>query len=138
MNMSIMPELDPGAKLADEVAVHRTCPHDPPVHKGTWTAAYEQSRADGFYGTNPGTDTAILQLSLNQPTANSKGLRYGNFVQIRDIINEELEAIWAGDKSAQEGFDTSVERGANGRERAFGLQTEVDPLGNLGHEYGGL
>ena len=75
------------------------------------TAAYEQSKADGFYDANPGTDTAILQLSLNQPTANSKGLRYGNFVQIRDIINEELEAIWAGDKTAREGLDTAVERG---------------------------
>ena len=74
-------------------------------------AAYEQSKADGFYESNPGTDTAILQLSLNQPTANSKGLRYGNFVQIRDIINEELEAIWAGDKTAREGLDTAVERG---------------------------
>jgi sn-glycerol 3-phosphate transport system substrate-binding protein len=75
------------------------------------TAAYEQSKADGFYGTNPGTDTAILELSLNQPTPNSKGLRYGNFVQIRDIINEELEAVWAGDKTAREGLDTAVERG---------------------------
>ncbi|MFQ5567203.1 MAG: sn-glycerol-3-phosphate ABC transporter substrate-binding protein UgpB [Paracoccaceae bacterium] len=75
------------------------------------TAAYESSKADGFYEANPGTDTAILQLSLNEPTANSKGLRYGNFVQIRDIINEELEAIWAGDKTAREGLDSAVERG---------------------------
>lgn len=75
------------------------------------TAAYEKSKADGFYETNPGTDTAIHELSLNQPTANSKGLRYGNFVQIRDIINEELEAVWAGDKDAREALDTAVERG---------------------------
>ncbi len=74
-------------------------------------AAYEKSKADGFYNSNPGTDTAILELSLNQPTPNSKGLRYGNFVQIRDIINEELEAIWAGDKTARDGLDEAVERG---------------------------
>jgi sn-glycerol 3-phosphate transport system substrate-binding protein len=66
---------------------------------------------DGFYESNPGTDTAIQQLSLNQPTPNSKGLRYGNFVQIRDIINEELEAVWAGDKTARDAMDTAVERG---------------------------
>ena len=45
------------------------------------------------------------------PTQNSKGLRFGSFVQIRDIINEELESIWAGDKSAQDGLDAAVSRG---------------------------
>ena len=50
-------------------------------------------------------------MTLNPPTENSKGLRFGNFVQIRDIINEELEAVWAGSKSAQEALDDAVERG---------------------------
>lgn len=75
------------------------------------TAAYDLSKEQGFYGTDPMTDTAIKQLSLNQPTPASKGLRFGNFVQIRDVINEELEAVWAGDKSAQEAMDAAVERG---------------------------
>ena len=75
------------------------------------TAAYELSKTQGFYDENPGTDTAILQLSLNQPTPNSKGLRFGNFVQIRDIINEELEAVWSGDKDARTAMDAAVERG---------------------------
>ena len=73
--------------------------------------AAELSKEQGFYDENPGTDTAIKQLSLNTPTANSRGLRFGNFVQIRDIINEEMEAIWAGTKSASEGLDAAVERG---------------------------
>jgi sn-glycerol 3-phosphate transport system substrate-binding protein len=75
------------------------------------TAAYELSKKQGFYKENPGTDTAIKQLSLNTPTPNSKGLRFGSFVQVRDIINEEMEAIWAGKKSAQEALDAAVERG---------------------------
>ncbi len=75
------------------------------------TAAYELSREQGFYEENPGTDVAIKQLSLNEPTTNSKGLRFGNFVQIRDIINEELEAVWSGDKSAEEAMNAAVERG---------------------------
>jgi sn-glycerol 3-phosphate transport system substrate-binding protein len=75
------------------------------------TAAGELSKAQGFYETNPGTDTAIQQLSLNTPTPNSKGLRFGNFVQIRDIINEEMEALWAGNKTAKEALDAAVERG---------------------------
>ncbi|MBV1895324.1 MAG: sn-glycerol-3-phosphate ABC transporter substrate-binding protein UgpB, partial [Rhodobacteraceae bacterium] len=65
------------------------------------TAAYELSQKQGFYEKNPGTDTAIKQLSLNTPTANSRGVRFGNFVQIRDVINEEMEALWAGDKTAR-------------------------------------
>ena len=75
------------------------------------TAAGELSKAQGFYESNPGTDTAIQQLSLNEPTPNSKGLRFGSFVQTRDIINEEMEALWAGDKTAKEALDAAVSRG---------------------------
>lgn len=75
------------------------------------TAAYELSQKQGFYEKNPGTDTAIKQLSLNTPTPSSKGIRFGNFVQVRDVINEEMEALWAGDKTAKEAMDTAVERG---------------------------
>ncbi len=75
------------------------------------TAASELSREQGFYDENPGTDTAIRELSLNTPTPNSRGLRFGNFVQIRDVINEEMEALWAGDKTAREAMDEAVARG---------------------------
>jgi len=75
------------------------------------TAASTLSAEQGFYDENPGTDTAILQLSLNTPTANSRGVRFGSFVQIRDIINEEMEALWAGQSTAQEALDTAVKRG---------------------------
>jgi sn-glycerol 3-phosphate transport system substrate-binding protein len=75
------------------------------------TAAYELGQEQGFYAENPGTDTAIQQLSLNAPTPNSRGIRFGNFVQVRDVINEELEALWAGDQTAQEALDNAVERG---------------------------
>ncbi len=75
------------------------------------TAAYELTRSQGFYEKNPGTDIAIKQLTYKEPTENSKGLRFGSFVQIRDIINEELEAVWAGDKTAQEAMDEAVARG---------------------------
>ena len=75
------------------------------------TPAYELSKKQGFYDANPGTDTAIKQLSLNQPTANSRGVRFGNFVQVRDVINEEMEAIWNGSKSASQGLDDAASRG---------------------------
>jgi len=74
-------------------------------------AAYEQTKASGFYGQNPGTDIAIIQMTGKAPTGNSKGLRLGSFDQIRGLIDEELEAVWSGDKTAQEALDSAVERG---------------------------
>jgi len=75
------------------------------------TAAYEQTKSEGFYEKNPGTDIAIIQMTSKAPTANSKGLRLGSFDQIRGIIDEELEAVWAGDKTAQAALDSAVQRG---------------------------
>ena len=64
-------------------------------------AAYELTKKQGFYEKNPGTDTSIRQMNNKPPTDNSKGLRLGNFVQIRDVMDEELEAVWAGKKTRQ-------------------------------------
>ena len=75
------------------------------------TAAAELTRESGFYDENPGTDVSVRQMALHAPTENSAGLRFGNFVQIRDIFNEELEAVWSGQKTAQEALDSAVERG---------------------------
>lgn len=74
-------------------------------------AAYEKTKADGFYEANPGTDIAIIQMTGKAPTPSSKGLRLGSFDQIRGIIDEELEAVWSGDKTAQAALDSAVERG---------------------------
>jgi sn-glycerol 3-phosphate transport system substrate-binding protein len=73
--------------------------------------AGELTREQGFYEANPGTDIAVIQMTAKEPTANSKGLRLGSFDQIRGIIDEELEAVWAGDKDAQAALDSAVERG---------------------------
>ena len=74
-------------------------------------AAYELSRQQGFYDKNPGTDVSIKQMTLNPPTDNSKGLRLGSFVQIRNIIEEEMESALQGNKTAQEALDSAVTRG---------------------------
>lgn len=73
--------------------------------------AGDLTREQGFYEENPGTDIAVKQMTTNEPTDNSKGLRLGSFDQIRGIIDEELEAVWAGDKEAQAALDSAVERG---------------------------
>jgi sn-glycerol 3-phosphate transport system substrate-binding protein len=74
-------------------------------------AAYELTKKQGFYEKNPGMETALKQMTLHKPTANSKGLRFGNFLQVRDINYNELEAIFAGKKSAQQGLDDAVKAG---------------------------
>ncbi len=74
-------------------------------------AAYELTRKSGYYDKNPGADLPVKQLTLHNPTENSKGLRFGNFVQGRTVIEEELEAIFAGKKDAKTGLDDAVKRG---------------------------
>ncbi|HVP07892.1 MAG TPA: sn-glycerol-3-phosphate ABC transporter substrate-binding protein UgpB [Burkholderiales bacterium] len=74
-------------------------------------AAYELTRKSGFYDKNPGADMPVKQLTLHNPTANSKGLRFGNFVQGREVIEEEMEAVFAGKKDAKTALDDAVRRG---------------------------
>ena len=74
-------------------------------------AAYSLTKEQGFYEKNPGAETALKQMLLNIPTANSKGLRFGNFLQVRDINYNELEAIFAGEKTAQQGLNDAVAAG---------------------------
>jgi sn-glycerol 3-phosphate transport system substrate-binding protein len=74
-------------------------------------AAYDLTKKQGFYEKNPGMDIAIKELGNKPPTANSKGVRFGNFVQIRNIIDEELEAVWSGQKNAKQALDEAVKRG---------------------------
>jgi sn-glycerol 3-phosphate transport system substrate-binding protein len=74
-------------------------------------AAYDSVKADGFYQANPEREVPVLQMSGRAPTENSRGLRLGNLVQIRDVIAEELEAIFAGKETAKDGLDKAKARG---------------------------
>jgi sn-glycerol 3-phosphate transport system substrate-binding protein len=74
-------------------------------------AAYELTKKQGFYEKNPGFDIAIGELTNKPTTANSKGIRLGNFVEIRNINDEELEQVWNGQKTAKQALDDAVKRG---------------------------
>jgi sn-glycerol 3-phosphate transport system substrate-binding protein len=74
-------------------------------------AAYDLTKKQGFYKEKPGMETALKQMTLHAPTQNSKGLRFGNYVQVRDINYGELEAIFAGKKTAKQGLDDAVAAG---------------------------
>ncbi len=74
-------------------------------------AAYEKTKASGFYEKNPILEVPLKELTNKPPTENSRGLRFGGLVQIRDIWSEEIEAALAGKKSAKEAMDAAVSRG---------------------------
>ncbi len=74
-------------------------------------AAYEKSKADGFYQKNPAREIPIIQMMAKAPTENSKGVRLPNLPQVRDIMNEEYENLLAGKQTAQQAMDNIVSRG---------------------------
>ena len=79
-------------------------------------ASFELTDKGGFYKENPGTDVSVTQM-VRKTTDKSRGIRLGNFVQIRTIVDEEMEQVWGGKKSAKEGLDSAVQRGNEQLER---------------------
>jgi sn-glycerol 3-phosphate transport system substrate-binding protein len=73
-------------------------------------AAFKKTEESGFYKQNPGTDVSVNQM-IRKTTEKSRGIRLGNFVQIRTIMDEEMEQIWAGKKSAKDGLEAIKKRG---------------------------
>jgi sn-glycerol 3-phosphate transport system substrate-binding protein len=74
-------------------------------------AAYEETKASGFYKDKPHLETPLLELTNKAPTDNSRGLRFGNMVQLRDIWCEEIESALSGKKTAKQALDDAVSRG---------------------------
>lgn len=89
-----------------QVAVHKASGYLP-ITK----AAYQKTKESGFYKDQPHLETPLLELTNKEPTENSRGLRFGNMVQLRDVWAEEFEAALGGKKSAKEALDTAVSRG---------------------------
>ena len=79
-------------------------------------ASFALTDKSGFYKKNPGTDVSVTQM-IRKTTDKSRGVRLGNFVQIRTIIDEELEGVWSGKKGPKEALDAAVSRGNEQLER---------------------
>jgi sn-glycerol 3-phosphate transport system substrate-binding protein len=79
-------------------------------------ASYELTDKAGFYKKNPGTDVAVTQM-IRKTTDKSRGIRLGNFNQIRTIIDEETEQIWTGKKTPKEALGAAIQRGNDQLER---------------------
>ncbi|MEF7616492.1 sn-glycerol-3-phosphate ABC transporter substrate-binding protein UgpB [Aquincola sp. MAHUQ-54] len=79
-------------------------------------ASFKLTEDSGFYKEKPGTDVAVNQM-IRKVTDKSRGIRLGNYLQIRAIEDEELEQVWAGKKTAKEALQSIVKRGNEQLER---------------------
>jgi sn-glycerol 3-phosphate transport system substrate-binding protein len=79
-------------------------------------AAFQLTEKSGFYKENPGTNVAVTQM-IRKVTDKSRGIRLGNFVQIRTIIDEETEQIWTGKKAPKQALEDAIKRGNEQLER---------------------
>ena len=89
-----------------QVAIHKSSGYLP-ITK----AAYQKTKDSGYDKDNPHLETPLLELTNKEPTENSRGLRLGNMVQLRDVWAEEIEAALVGKKSAKDALDAAVTRG---------------------------
>jgi sn-glycerol 3-phosphate transport system substrate-binding protein len=72
--------------------------------------AYEMGKKEGYYEQYPHQEVAILSLNRTPPTANTRGTRLGFDVENTEILNEELERVWALEKEPQAALDDAVRR----------------------------
>ena len=67
------------------------------------TAAYEKSKADGWYQTHPQAEVGVKQLMLEQGEW-SKGYRLGFYPQIRVIEEREFNKLFSGETTVEDAF----------------------------------
>lgn len=81
---------------------------------------YESIKASGFYDRpeNKGRDVAVESLLATEPTENTRGLRLGNFTQVRALYANEMQAAFSGQKTMDQAL-ASIESEGNKLLRRF-------------------
>jgi len=76
-------------------------------------SVFRALEAEGFYRQTPGAEIPIEQLLRgNAPmTDSSRGIRLGGFVEIRNIIQEEMEKAFQGQQTAAQALEVAQTRG---------------------------
>jgi sn-glycerol 3-phosphate transport system substrate-binding protein len=82
------------------------------------TRAAVKALPQDHFRKNSNLWTAFAQITKGRTTSNSQGIRLGNFTAIRDIIEGEMENVFAGKKTPQQGLDDAVQKG-NGTLKEF-------------------
>jgi sn-glycerol 3-phosphate transport system substrate-binding protein len=73
-------------------------------------SALKALEAAGHFKRNPNMWTAFAQITKGKTTKNSQGVRLGNLVAVRDVIEAEMENVVAGKKTSQQGLDDAVKK----------------------------
>ena len=76
-------------------------------------AAVKAMESSGIYEKNPNLKTAVNQMNSGKTTPNSQGIRLGNYSSIRDAIEEQMENIFSGKKTAKQGLDDAVAKASD-------------------------
>lgn len=74
-------------------------------------AAYYLTKKKGYYETHPAAEIVVLEVMQGHPTKHSYGLRFGNYVEIREAIMDNLEKAFKGEMTAQEALDQAAKEG---------------------------
>ena len=74
-------------------------------------AGFELTQKQGYYEKNQYADLPVRQLTRGTVTNNSRGLRLGRLVEIRNIIYEEMEKAFQGGQNGQQEMDSAASRG---------------------------
>jgi sn-glycerol 3-phosphate transport system substrate-binding protein len=76
-------------------------------------SGFDFMKSSGFYDKAPykGREVAIASLTASEPTPITRGVRLGNFTQIRAEFGNQMQAIFANKVGVQEGLDNLVKNG---------------------------
>ena len=86
-----------------------------------WTsAAYLVSERTGFYDKYPGL-AGVMKAAATTQGATSRGIRLPNYDKVRVIMDEQLDAVWAGTKPPKLGLDDAVRLGDVAMRQAVAL-----------------
>lgn len=73
-------------------------------------AAYLASEKSGYYGTVSGLGP-IMKAAATSVGSVTRGIRLPNYNQVRDVMDNQLEAVWNGSKAAKLALDDAVKMG---------------------------
>ena len=89
-----------------------------------WTsAAYLVSERTGFYDRYPGL-AGVMKGATGTLATTSRGIRLPNYDKVREIVEQELDAVWSGAKPPKLGLDDAVRLGDIAMKQAVALPVE--------------
>jgi len=74
------------------------------------TRAAVKALPQDHFRKNSNLWTAFAQITKGKTTPNSQGIRLGNFTAVRDTIEGEMENVFAGKKTPQQGLEEAVRK----------------------------